>query len=59
MSLKITNVTLPDRQGNWHVAIANGYISEISAAPICKATAETLDAQGQLLIPGLVDPHIH
>jgi cytosine/creatinine deaminase len=59
MSLKITNVTLPDRQGNWHVAIANGYITQISATPIFQATAETLDAQGKLLIPGLVDPHIH
>jgi cytosine deaminase len=44
MSLKITKVTLPDRQGNWHVAIANGYITQISAAPILKATDETLDA---------------
>ena len=59
MSLKITKVTLPDRQGNWHVAIANGYITEISAAPILQETAEILDAQGKLLIPGLVDPHIH
>ena len=59
MSLKITNATLPDRKGNWHVAIANGYITEIIAEPILIETDETLDAQGKLLIPGLVDPHIH
>lgn len=58
MDLKITNVTLPDRKGHWQVAIANGYIQEI-AEEICTKTAETLDAQGKLLIPGLVDPHIH
>ena len=59
MSLKITNATLPDRKGNWHVAIANGYITEIVAEPISKETDEVLDAKGKLLIPGLVDPHIH
>ena len=59
MSLKITNVTLPDRKGIWNVAIANGYITQITAEPIVKETDETLDGEGNLLIPGLVDPHIH
>ena len=59
MSLKITNVTLPDRKGNWNVAIANGYITKITAEPISEETDETLDGEGNLLIPGLVDPHIH
>jgi cytosine/creatinine deaminase len=58
MDLKITNVTLPDRKGHWQVAIANGYIQEI-AREIGTQTAETFDAQAKLLIPGLVDPHIH
>ena len=59
MSLKITNVTLPDRKGNWNVAIANGYITKITAELIAEETDETLDGKGNLLIPGLVDPHIH
>lgn len=60
MSLKITNVTLPDRKGYWHVAIANGYITEIATANSTVDKIESvLDAQGQLLIPGLVDAHIH
>ena len=59
MSLKITNVTLPDRNGNWNIAIANGYITEITAEPINEDTDRTLDGKGNLLIPGLVDPHIH
>jgi cytosine/creatinine deaminase len=58
MDLKISNVTLPDRKGQWQVAIANGYIQEI-AREIGTQTAETFDAQAKLLIPGLVDPHIH
>ena len=59
MSLKITNATLPDRTGNWNIAIANGYITKIAAEPILESTDEVLDAGGNLLIPGLVDPHIH
>ena len=59
MSLKIINVTLPDRQGNWNVAIANSYIAKITDEPIIEETDETLDGEGNLLIPGLVDPHIH
>ena len=59
MSLKITNATLPDRKGNWNVAIANGYITKISVESISEQTDEVLDAGGNLLIPGLVDPHIH
>lgn len=60
MSLKITKVTLAGQTGQWDVAIADGYITEIAAAGYSTTeTQQTLDAQGKLLIPGLVDPHIH
>ncbi|MDJ0596399.1 MAG: amidohydrolase family protein [Pleurocapsa sp. MO_226.B13] len=60
MSLKIINATLPDRTGYWDIAIANGYITEIAVADsTTQATDKVLDAKGQLLIPGLVDAHIH
>ena len=59
MSLKITNVTLPDRKGNWNIKIDSGYITNISAKPIVESVDKTLDGQGKLLIPGFVDPHIH
>ena len=60
MSLKITNATLPDRKGIWNIAIADGYISEITSAKFAsQKTSETIDAKGKLLIPGLVDAHIH
>jgi cytosine deaminase len=60
MSIKITKVTLAGQTGQWDVAIADGYITEIAAAGYSSREAQqTLDAQGKLLIPGLVDPHIH
>ncbi len=60
MSLKITNVTLPGKEGYWNIAIADGYITEITGARSnIEETNKILDAKGQLLIPGLVDAHIH
>lgn len=64
MSLKITNVTLSDKKGWWNIAIENGYITGITPAEsgskqASKKNKEILDAEGQLLIPGLVDAHIH
>ncbi|NJM87660.1 MAG: amidohydrolase family protein [Hydrococcus sp. RU_2_2] len=58
-NLKITNVTLPGKKGYWNVAIADGYIAEITTAIATSAETEILDGKGQLLIPGLVDAHIH
>lgn len=58
MDLKIINATLPEQSGSWDVGITGDRITEI--APTLAQTAHrTLDAQGNLLIPGLVDGHIH
>ena len=60
MSLKITNATLPDRQGYWNIAIADGYIKEVTPAKFASPeSGKILNAEGKLLIPGLVDAHIH
>jgi cytosine/creatinine deaminase len=59
MSLKITKATLPGQTGQWDIAIADGYITEITATGASTTDEQTLDAEGKLLIPGLVDPHIH
>ena len=60
MSLKIINVTLPDRTGYWNVTIANGRIAAIvTTESETPTTDETINAKGQLLIPGLVDAHVH
>jgi cytosine deaminase len=62
LDLQIINTRLPDRDGLWCVALAAGKIAEIRAGapvPVFPPSDKTLDAQGQLLIPGLVDGHIH
>lgn len=58
MDLKIKGATLPGRTGRWDIAIANGYITDI-APDLPEKAAMMLDAQGQLVIPGLVDAHMH
>ena len=60
MNLKIINATLPGKTSYWNIAIENGYIREIATTKYTPETNEpVLDAQGKLLIPGLVDAHIH
>ena len=58
MELKITGATLPGRTGLWDIAIANGYITDVAAC-IPQQAAMILNVQGQLVIPGLVDAHMH
>ncbi|PSB29283.1 amidohydrolase family protein [Stenomitos frigidus] len=58
MDLKITQAWLPGRSHPCDIAIDKGTIIEI--APAISGTATTmLEAQGKLVIPGLVDAHIH
>jgi cytosine deaminase len=73
MDLKITDARLPERDGFWDITISQGYISavaesvssslsfaSVNPASVNPASARvTLNAQGQLLIPGLVDAHMH
>lgn len=58
MDLKITNARLPERDGTWEIAIADGYITNI-AQTIATPAFQTLDANGKLVISGLVDAHFH
>lgn len=58
MDLKITTAQLLGQNGLWDVAIANGRIAAI--APVVPSFAPTvIDAAGRLIIPGLVDGHLH
>lgn len=58
MDLKIENATLVDYPSPQSIAIQNGRVIEI--APVISASAmQTLDAAGNLVIPGLIDPHLH
>ncbi len=58
MDLKLTNARLPGRSHLWQMAIENGIITDIAADIPAEATI-TLDAKEKLVIPGLVDAHIH
>ena len=63
--LQVINARLPDRDGLWTVALRQGKIAAIApkTEPVAIAADEsgtqTLDAHEGLLIPGLVDGHIH
>jgi dihydroorotase-like cyclic amidohydrolase len=51
-------VVLPDGAYPADVGIAGGRIAAL-AAPGCLAAAETLDARGLHIFPGVIDPHTH
>ncbi|MGB3200868.1 MAG: amidohydrolase family protein [Nodosilinea sp.] len=59
--LHITNAHLPDRDGLWTLTLSQGKIAAIAPADSEPSPDpnRTLDASGDLLIPGLVDGHIH
>jgi cytosine/creatinine deaminase len=58
LDLKIEGATLVGRKGQWAIAIQNGLIIEVSRT-IETVAHQTLDAAGKLVIPGLVDSHLH
>ncbi|MEB3355393.1 MAG: amidohydrolase family protein [Synechococcales bacterium] len=58
MDLKLTGATLPGQWGLWDVAIAAGQIQAV-APHLPGAAKQVLHTHGNLVIPGLVDAHIH
>ncbi|MEO0984745.1 MAG: amidohydrolase family protein [Cyanobacteria bacterium J06639_14] len=54
----IENATLAGRQGSWAIAVNNDTIVDVTSSSIPEARA-IIDAQGKLVVPGLVDAHIH
>lgn len=56
----IKNVRLPNRQGLWQIKIEDDTIFSISPNVDQQDTAsDLLDAEGGLVIPPFIDPHIH
>jgi dihydropyrimidinase len=41
------------------LAIDDGSIVEVGVEASLPDAAETIDASGQLVLPGVVDPHVH
>ncbi|MEM9819023.1 MAG: amidohydrolase family protein, partial [Cyanobacteria bacterium P01_D01_bin.6] len=54
----IENAALVGAPGLWAIAIQAGTIATVTPTATVPADL-TIDAQGQLLVPGLVDAHIH
>ncbi len=55
--LVIKNSKLIEKSGNHYIGIKDGKISEISKQPI--NGEEEIDISGKILLPGLIDPHVH
>jgi imidazolonepropionase-like amidohydrolase len=48
-----------ERREDHHVLVEGGHIREVSDPAIKSATAETIDLAGRILMPGLIDAHVH
>ena len=57
MDLVIKNCKMVDKIGEYSIKVENGKITEISKTPL-KAD-ETIDINGNYIMPGFIDPHIH
>ncbi|WP_023640664.1 cytosine deaminase [Dickeya zeae] len=58
--MKIINAVLRHQPGLYTVQLQNGLIAAIDAqSGQCPAMPDDIDAAGQLVIPPLVEPHIH
>ncbi len=58
LDLVVDDAVLAGQAGRWKIAIQNRLITEV-ARTIQTAAHQTLNADGRLVIPGLVDPHLH
>ena len=57
MDLVIKNCRLIDKTGDYYIKIDEGKIAEISKTPL--EAAESIDIEGNYVLPGFIDPHIH
>ncbi len=60
-TLIITNAKLRNQEELVHITVEKGIIKEIvrGGVPLGQTGAETIDAQGHLVSPPFVDPHVH
>ena len=55
--LILENCKLIGKKGEYTIGIDNGKISKISKLP--QDSDNTIDIKGQIVLPGLIDPHVH
>jgi imidazolonepropionase-like amidohydrolase len=46
-------------RGPFHVRVVVGRIREVSERPITSGSADSIDLAGRVLMPGLIDAHVH
>ena len=57
MDLVLKNCRLTDEVGEHFIKVDDGKITEISKTPL--EAAESIDIEGNYVLPGFIDPHIH
>ena len=57
MDLVLKNCRLADEVGEHFIKVDDGKITGISKTPL--EAAETIDIEGNYVLPGFIDPHIH
>ncbi len=57
MDLVLKNCRLADEVGEHFIKVEDGKITGISKTPL--EAAETIDIEGNYVLPGFIDPHIH
>ena len=57
MDLVLKNCRLADEVGEHFIKVDDGKITGISKTPL--EAAETIDLEGNYVLPGFIDPHIH
>ena len=57
MDLVLKNCRLADEVGEHFIKVDDGKITEISKTPL--EAAESIDIEGNYVLPGFIDPHIH
>ncbi|WP_409200518.1 dihydroorotase [Methanobrevibacter sp. DSM 116169] len=55
--LLLKNCKLVDKQGEYFIGIKNGKINSISKNS--KESETEIDIKGNIILPGLIDPHVH
>lgn len=58
MDLLVRNARLLDLDGLWEISIESSTIKQV-ARSIAKSTADEIDAEGGLLLPTFIEPHVH
>ncbi|PYM17808.1 MAG: allantoinase AllB [Candidatus Rokuibacteriota bacterium] len=57
--VKSDRIAFPEGMGQGALVVAGGRIVGVSDGGILPAARETIDATGQVVLPGVVDPHVH